>query len=212
MAIGRTWRCIPLKKKSIVVLVCLAAVLLLLTMFIIDSRSGDNKQPLLVEGQGVAITVERFHSYKANAELAATVSDFAVPSDEEILEELTATELSVAYARDKGLTATKEEIDSVIANERAALMDADSENELAAELMQRRIDKTGLTEEAFWSSEETRANYERAVLLGELAALLIDEGSIGDYFEFGNFQRELLERRRDNIRTDWSLLENDKTY
>ncbi|QNK56711.1 hypothetical protein [Paenibacillus sp. PAMC21692] len=196
-----------LKKKRIVILVCLAAVLLLSAMLIIDSRSGDNKQRLLVEGRGVAITVERFRSFKENVELVAAVSDTKVPSEKEILDELTATELAVAYARDKGLTAAREEIDEVIDAERSALAEADPDHGPVIELMKQRIGKTGLTEEEFWSSEETRANYERSVLLGELAVILIDEGTIKDYREFGDFQRKLLEKYRDSIYIDLSLLQ-----
>lgn len=165
----------------------------------------------LVEGAGIKIPAERFIFFKKNAELVNSLQSnsfqTAVTNDEDIINELIATDLSLQYAKNLGLNATTEEIDNAIEYERAALDDPDPANNFVKEIMENRIRITGLSEDEFWESEETRYNYEKAIIIGKLATKLIDDGEIQDISEFSDFQKDLLNATKSKLKINTEVIE-----
>ncbi|WP_438351250.1 hypothetical protein ACP8HI_11740 [Paenibacillus sp. FA6] len=202
-----------MKKKYISISAGLFAVLL--TGSLLYSQSINPKEKVkngfdssqaslpLVVGDGIEITADRFILYKKNAELVQTPL-----SDDEIINELIKKELSIQYAENLGLEVVAQEIDDVIAYERAALNDPnlDPDNNVVKELMSNRIRITGLTEDEFWNTEETRYGYESAIFLGKLFEHLVEEGNIKDMTEFNEFQIGLLNDSQDKLQINYDVI------
>lgn len=171
------------------------------------------KSPLVV-GEGIEITRDRFIFYKKSSELINSIQNNnnlmkQVPqSDDDIINELIKSELTVKNAKNLGLEATVQEIDDVIAAEEAALNDPDldPDNYLVKELMENRIRITGLTEDDFWNSEETRHGYEKAILLGKLFDQLVKEGTVSDIAEFNEYQTALLNSSQDKLEINYAVI------
>lgn len=118
------------------------------------------------------------------------------------------SELTVQNAKNLGLEATAQEITDVIAVEKAALNDPnlDPENYLVKELMSNRIRITGLTEDEFWNSEETRYGYEKAILIGKLYDQLVKEGTLNNIAEFNEYQTGLLNASQDKLEINYAAI------
>lgn len=169
----------------------------------------------VVVGDGIEITRDRFVFYKKSSELLSSLENNnnsllkqAAQSDDDIINELIKSDLTVQNAKNLGLEATDQEINNAITAEKAALNDPDldPDNYLVKELMSNRIRITGLTEDEFWNSEETRYGYEKAILLGKLFDQLVKEGKINDISEFNEYQNQLLEASKDKLEINYSVI------
>ncbi|WP_440115284.1 SurA N-terminal domain-containing protein [Paenibacillus sp. QZ-Y1] len=177
------------------------------------NRNLTAESPLVV-GEGIEITRDKFIFYKKSSELISSLQNNnnlvkqASQSDEDIINELIKSELTVQNAKNLGLEATAQEIDDVITAEKAALNDPDldPDNYLVKELMSNRIRITGLTEEEFWNSEETRYGYEKAILLGKLFDQLVKEGTINDITDFNEYQTGLLNASQDKLEINYAAI------
>ncbi|MBP2002393.1 hypothetical protein J2Z69_003466 [Paenibacillus shirakamiensis] len=166
----------------------------------------------LVEGEGIRITTDTFIFYKKSSELVSGLQNNVVKqrpqSDDDIIKELIKSELTALHAKKLGLKATSQEINGVITSERAALHDSnlDPDHDLVKELMSNRIRITGLTEDKFWNSEDTRVGYEKAILIGKLYDRLLKKGTIKDVADFDKYQTGLLNDSQGKLKINYDAI------
>ncbi|MHA7964104.1 SurA N-terminal domain-containing protein [Paenibacillus sp. CAU 1782] len=156
---------------------------------------------ILVTGEGIQIPTERFYAYKTNAEIAASMNQQlnAMQSDEDIINRLIAVELTANFARNEGLSVSSSEIDVMVQVQKDLLSEAETGDPIKA-LMEKTIAATGLTEEDFWRSGETRSRYETAILISKLNQKLAEDAIEDDAsFDMEAFQQELLEKHKDKL-------------
>ncbi|MBU5444825.1 SurA N-terminal domain-containing protein [Paenibacillus sp. MSJ-34] len=169
----------------------------------------------LVNSEHFQISAERFFFYKKNIEMAAELNlgegaKAATFSDAELLDLMIKKELTVQYAKEAGITATDEEIGQMIDREKNMLYDpsvSGANKETVQELMAHRIRMTGMSEDEFWQSEDTRAEYAKTIYIGKLMQQLSQDGTFTDTFGMDEFQDRLLADARDRYTVDWSVLE-----
>lgn len=180
----------------------LAAMALGAFQFVNTNTKPNDQRTIVAEGAGVRISAERFQHYKDNMAQVYAAQHWPpdqLPSDSQLLDELIGSDLAANYARDIGLEATAEEIDEAIRQERESLSEPDSEPDSVKTFMRERIERSGLTEEQFWSDDETRYAYEKAILLGKLGTRLTEEGRLQQPSGMSGFKKELLHRHRGEI-------------
>lgn len=156
---------------------------------------------ILVAGEGIQIPTERLHTYKSNAELAASINQQpdAIRSDEAIIDRLIAVELTANYARDEGITVSDSEIDEMVQVQKMALSQAKKDDPIKA-VMENTIAAAGLAEDDFWSSAETRSRYETAILISKLGQKLAGDAIEEEVaFDMDAFQQELLLKHKDKL-------------
>ncbi|BFH65377.1 hypothetical protein [Paenibacillus azoreducens] len=152
----------------------------------------------LVQGEDFQISKQEFIFYKSNLELINKLQNHQISiSDDALIDNMVKKKLTVSYAKNLGLKVTPEEVDAVIERERSSLSDSSIKgrnNETVRELMKQRIRITGLSEDEFWNSDQTKKEYEKALLIGKLFDKLAAEGKIGkEGADFESFQKNLLE-------------------
>ena len=210
-------------KKLLLLVFLIAAVFLVSTSIYADGKvsihdlfnqikikQDQQKQAVLVQGDGFQIDAKQFVFYKSNLEMIAQLENQPkiVLSDDQIIDNLIIEELTAQYAKQQGITASAQEISDEISKERAALHDpknvdpknGNTKNKIVFEIMKNRIRITGLTEDQFWQSAEIRGSYERAILIGKLYVKLQSEGKIKSMQDFQTFKSNLLEQNRSKVK------------
>lgn len=177
--------------------------------------SGDHSKidgDILVEGEGILITADRFNSYKANVELAkALYDDVPTISDDELIDLLIVSDLTANQARKNGIAVSSEEIDGMISSQREMLAEAEDGDPVRV-LIQQSIDQSGLTEETYWSSRETRSHYEAAMLTARWDQEMAGNHAGEPDFDRAALQRELLAEIKPKLTIRYDLLgRNDGT-
>ncbi|MCP3776700.1 SurA N-terminal domain-containing protein [Paenibacillus sp. MZ04-78.2] len=133
-------------------------------------------------------------------------------SDDALIDEMVKKELTVSHAKKLGIQVSAQEVDAVTQQERSLLNNPSitgEDNETVREIMKHRIRITGLSDEEFWKSNETRKEYEKALLMGKLFDKLVAEGKIEkDGASFGVFQNSLLVSSKGKVTVNKNALNN----
>ncbi|MFD0713867.1 SurA N-terminal domain-containing protein [Paenibacillus sp. GCM10027626] len=157
----------------------------------------ESENPYVAEGPNFKIDRQRFDLYKANMELAAEWNNVEQSlSDEQLLDVLIKNELAVQEAKKLEIVVTADEVKEYIAYQRSTLelpAGVDEQEQRIRKLMDDRIAQSGLTEDEFWTSEDTRRGYEDAIYLSKLISYLVDNEKIGGREQFDTYQNELLQ-------------------
>lgn len=169
---------------------------------------------LLVEGENVEISLERFIFYKHNVELINELNKLngyeGKPfSDRELIYELIKKDLTVQYAKEQGIEVSEDEVTNYIEEQRKWLYDPNVPGEnkkIVQELMANRIKLTGLTEDEYWKSEDTRLEYEKVLYIHKVIGELMEQGKVKAPADFERFQDELLQKHQDKFEVNWSLI------
>ncbi|TJY40856.1 hypothetical protein E5161_16185 [Cohnella pontilimi] len=177
------------------------------------TKTANTAETPLVEGDGIRIMPEEFFLYKSGVALGNQqpgLSKINV-TDEQIVENLIMGQLTVRYAKKLGLTVSPKELDKEISFQRDSLKQASNDNPVK-QVMAKRIEQSGLTEDEFWRSELIRRKYEESILKGKLYTKLIQDGTIksGDGSEFGEFQKKLLAEKKEKLTINWSTVSGSK--
>ncbi|WP_165861146.1 SurA N-terminal domain-containing protein [Paenibacillus paeoniae] len=165
-------------------------------------------EPILAQGKGIKVTAERFIDTKQNFALAQSMlgGEQSEPTDQELLEQLLISELLLSQAKSKGLTATEEEVNGFIEEQRKMLRGSDQHEMIA--LMDERIRLSGMDEDSFWQDKTTKDAYREAIISGKLPKHLINEGEITGWDDFASYQKKLLQANINSIKVNWDVLEN----
>jgi hypothetical protein len=151
----------------------------------------------LVQANDFQISPKQFTFYKSNLELLNKLQGKSNASDNELINEMVKQELAVQYAKKAGLTVSEDEISQGIEKEKSSLNDPtlnDNNSLTVKELMKNRIRITGLTEDQFWNSIDTREEYKKAFLLAKLANQLIAQNKVRTMQDFSAFKDDLLQK------------------
>ncbi|MCP1306109.1 hypothetical protein [Paenibacillus tyrfis] len=170
----------------------------------------------LVQGEDFQISRQDFIFYKSNMDMINKLQNNKIApssiSDDALIDEMVLKELTVNHAKKLGLQVSPQEVDAVIQQERTLLNDPSitgENNETVREIMKHRIRITGLSEDEFWKSKETKKEYEKALLTGKLFDKLVAEGKIEkDGASFGVFQKSLLESSKGKVTVNKNALNN----
>jgi len=193
----------------IAALLAIAIITLPLSNPSLNEKTATNSVLPLVEGNGIQIMPEDFLLYRDNMEEASKQPNLtSIPiSDEQIIDNLIMDALTVQYAIKLGIVALPAEIDKEIAFQRDSLEQASEDNPVK-ELMENRIKRSGLTEDAFWNSDLVRKAYENTILSGKLFTKLREDGTIisGDGAEIGVFKKNLLAANIHKLTIHWSTV------
>ncbi|MDR0267083.1 hypothetical protein [Paenibacillus sp.] len=172
----------------------------------------------LVHGGDFQISKQDFIFYKSNMEMINKLQNISSLksvslSDDSLIGEMVKKEVTVSYAKKLGLEVTPQEVDAVIQQERSFLNDPSitgENNDTVREIMKNRIRITGLSEDEFWNSDQTRKEYEKALLIGKLFDKLVADGEIekDNGADFGNYQKKILESYKGEVIVDKSVLNN----
>lgn len=183
-----------------------------------EKQKMKNVSELLVQAEGFEIYSEQFLFYKKNVELTNNLNKtinnpntarVETYTDTQLINEMIKKQLTAQYAKDNGITVADNEITEYLNQERNLLYDPNIEGEnkaLVQELMANRIKITGLTEDEYWNSKETRLEYENTIYKGKLYNKLIEEGTIKDGAEFDQFQDKLLAQHQGKYEINLSAL------
>lgn len=162
-----------------------------------------NKQKIISDSaeianvQGVKITALDFRQYKANVNFVEKSNGQLTNKTElDLLNEMIKRELTVQYALDNGISVSEDEISIYIDEIRKALKDAPNE---AKEVQRNLIKKSGLSEEEYWRSEDTRNLYRRWILINKLIEQKYISGEFKTPEDFNAFQETLLTKFRNKI-------------
>lgn len=168
-----------------------------------NSISKDN---YVVTAGDIQISKAEFQFYKVNIKLIYQLNETldnpsnktnSIPYDQELIDEMLKKRLSVNQAKNSGITVGKDEVEKVINREKNMLHrdDLDEQNQaLIKEIMNHRINITGLSEEDFWKSDLVFKEYENVLYIDKLYNKLISEKEISDIHDFEKFQNHLLEQ------------------
>lgn len=188
-------------KKWFILTGILVAVVMLI--MVINVLKQDKSMTPLVQTKDYAITAKEFKFYKANVELLAELNQTASVSDDKtLLNDMIKLEETIQHAKELGIAASVDEVNTVIQNERNALSDPSVDgldNQIVKEIMKNRIRITGLTDEDFWNSAEVRTQYEKAIIQGKLYERLVSEGEIKDMQGFNEMQDKWLQNATEGL-------------
>jgi hypothetical protein len=155
-----------------------------------------------VADENVKISLSDYIFAKKNKELIFALNQSeGTPSDTALLQDMVTTQLTVNYAKQSGIDVAPEEVRDAIDYQRAALHEADPNEEnhqLIRYIMENRIRITGWTEEEFWNSDEVYQGYETSLYNSKLIEkILSDESMKGmdSYYElqerlFNDYQKQ----------------------
>jgi hypothetical protein len=155
-----------------------------------------------LENGDVKISLGEYVFAKKNRELIYVLNQLKkLPSDAALLQDMVTTQLMVNYAKQSGIDVAPEEVRDAIDYQRAALHEADPNEEnhqLIRYIMENRIRITGWTEEEFWNSDEVYQGYETSLYNSKLIEkILSDESMKGmdSYYElqerlFNDYQKQ----------------------
>ena len=139
-----------------------------------EKLTADKKAPILAKDSQnkVKVMAEEFVKYKANKEFMSQMNGQKLAqSNQELLEEMLKNELVIEHALSLGVTVSEDELTSYINQEREILMDPNLDKNMK-KILENLIKKSGLTEEEYWKSEETRELYKRNLITTKLALQL----------------------------------------
>ncbi|NIK75820.1 hypothetical protein FHS15_000920 [Paenibacillus castaneae] len=171
----------------------------------------------VVVGPHFNITKERYDLYKANMELSFQLSkrtsinvtyiDDAsprtMPSDSELLDVLITKELAIADAKSKGIMVLDSEVSEVIDNEReifASIEKDGGNNDVIMDLMHKRIQSSGMSEDEFWSSDSMKKSYADSMYINKLFKYLVENNQFeNNDKDFEAYQKELLIKNKKKL-------------
>ncbi|MEJ9218371.1 hypothetical protein ACXFAU_22920 [Paenibacillus glucanolyticus] len=146
-------------------------------------RSGPNPD-WVVKDEKVNISLSDYVLAKKNRDLIYALNQVVeIPSDEALLQDMVTKQLTVNYAKQSGIVVTPEEVSEAVHFQKAALDEADPNDEnhqLIRYMMENRIRITGMTTEEFWNSDEVYEAYETSLYISKfLQSILTDESMKG---------------------------------
>lgn len=162
----------------------------------------------IAEGPGFKITAKELKFYKANEEASAKLQNQTTArSNSDLLKDLIEKQLVIQYAKDQGLSVSKEEVTKYIEQLRIQLNQASTPQDIK-DLKENRIRISGLTENEYWTSAETLKNYENFLLITKLTDKLTAEGKLKNPQDYKNFQDKLWNQSQSKIKIDNEKLSN----
>lgn len=170
----------------------------------------DLKNKNIAIGKGFDITYERFIFYKKNIEMVNALSKMTnYLTDEELLNNLLTKDFAIQEAKNLGITVTKSEIEESIKFQKELLNNPEikgDSKELVQEIMKKRIEITGLTEDEFWESDIVKNGYEDALYLDKLYSQLLSIGEVENMEEFSNYQDNLFNLHKKSVEINYDVL------
>lgn len=175
-----------------------------------------SKDQIIASVDDYKVTYERFLFYKLNLEMFDSLTEAksnSTLSNAELINNLLQKAVTVQEAKKLGINVSPEEVEEAINDQKELLYNTDytgDNKELIQEIIKKRIEITGLSEEDFWRSEQVFNDYEESLYMSKLFELLLSKGEIQQINEFTSYQKKLLEEKYSSIKMNTSVLESLK--
>lgn len=171
--------------------------------------------PPLIDQNGIRITAAEFITHRTNVSWIQDLFDGktveTVVAKEQILGDLLGAKLIEREAREQGLVADNEALNTLIEAEKrnyeALSIDNDVEEAWTKVLLDNRIRITGQSVEDYFASEEVRAQYEGQLLSSQLYLSLVKIGKVNNAEEWVDYVARLVENNKECCSIEWSDIE-----
>ena len=203
--------------KQRIWLLSILAVCVVAGAFAATHFMGNQMSPTAVaQVKGIAVEQEEFRDSKEGRAVLLSVGvaspedPFLQLSDEQIIENLITPKLVAEEARRRGITIPEEDIDEQITIQRKFLEEFDPSDEqqaMAIEVMDRTLERKGMTEEEYWQAETTREGYRRMLYLSALMDEMRENKDPAEWQDSVEYRQDLYNQIQDDIVYNYDLIE-----